>query len=117
VSRHGPTLRSQVLRVPHHGSRTSPTEAVVQAVAPGTALVQPAYRSRFGHPAPQVEARYRERVVELLRSDRCGAWSWSFDGASRSERQAEARYWHHRPDADAPPASKPPLARALHSAR
>jgi len=102
VARLGRSLRSQVLLEPHHGSRTSSTEAFVQAVAPGTALVQAAYRSRFGHPAPQVQARYREWGVELLRSDRCGAWSWSSDGASRCERQSAARYWHHRPDADAP---------------
>jgi len=102
VARLGRSLRSQVLLEPHHGSRTSSTEAFVQAVAPGTALVQVAYRSRFGHPAPQVQARYREWGVELLRSDRCGAWSWSSDGASRCERQSAARYWHHRPDADAP---------------
>ena len=95
VARHGLALRSQVLLVPHHGSRTSSTEVLVLAVAPGTALAQAGYRSRFGHPAPEVEARYRALGVELLRSDRCGAWSWDARGASRCERVAAARYWHH----------------------
>ena len=101
MARLGRSLRSQVLLVPHHGSRTSSTDAFVEAVAPGIAVVQAAYRNRFGHPAPQVEARYRALGVEWLRSDRCGAWSWSCDGASRCEREAAARYWHHRAHAEA----------------
>jgi competence protein ComEC len=100
VERYGRALRSQVLLVPHHGSRTSSTETFVQAAAPGTALVQAGYLSRFGHPAPQVQLRYRDLGVELLRTDRCGAWSWASDGASRCERQAAARYWHHRVETD-----------------
>jgi competence protein ComEC len=97
VERAGARLRAQVLVVPHHGSRTSSSEAFVQAVAPGTALVQAGYRNRFGHPAPAVEARYRALGVELLRSDHCGAWSWTAEGSTRCEREAGARYWHHRP--------------------
>jgi competence protein ComEC len=59
------------------------------------AVVQAAYRSRFGHPAPAVEARYRERGVALLRSDRCGAWTLPAAGVPRCERLTARRYWHH----------------------
>jgi competence protein ComEC len=104
VARLGAGLRSQVLLVPHHGSRTSSTEAFVLAVAPGTALVQAAYRSRFGHPAPDVVARYQALGVELLRSDECGAWTWDGQGSTRCERDAARRYWHHRPVHGLPPA-------------
>jgi competence protein ComEC len=97
VAREGRGLRVQVLVVPHHGSRTSSSDGFVQAVAPGTALVQAGYRNRFGHPAPAVEDRYRALGVELLRSDRCGAWTWTGEGSTRCEREAAARYWHHRP--------------------
>lgn len=96
VARRSQALRSQVLLVPHHGRRTSSTEEFVLAVAPGTALVQAGYRSRFGHPAPEVRARYRALGVELLRSDACGAWSWEVRGSTRCEREGAARYWHHR---------------------
>ena len=99
VARLGAGLRSQVLLVPHHGSRTSSGEAFVAAVAPGTALVQAGYRNRFGHPAPEVLARFRALGVEVQRSDRCGAWVWDASGAARCEREAAARYWHHRADA------------------
>jgi competence protein ComEC len=96
LDRLGAGLRSQVLLVPHHGSRTSSGEAFIAAVAPGTAVVQAGYRSRFGHPAPEVLARYRALGVELVRSDACGAWSWDAHGVTSCQRESAARYWHHR---------------------
>ena len=95
LQRDAAALRSQVLLVPHHGSRTSSTEAFIDAVAPGTAVVQAGYRNRFGHPAPEVEARYGAHGVQWQRSDACGAWTWAADGTMRCEREAAARYWHH----------------------
>ena len=89
-------LRSDVLMVPHHGSRTSSTAAFIDAVAPHAAVVQAAYRSRFGHPAPDVVARYQERGVAVVRSDRCGAWTLPAHGAPLCQREAARRYWHHR---------------------
>lgn len=96
VERHGDALRADVLLVPHHGSRTSSSEALLAAVAPRVALVQAGYRSRFGHPAADVVARYAARGAELVRSDACGAWTWRADGGMHCQRQIGARYWHHR---------------------
>jgi competence protein ComEC len=97
VERLGERLRSTMLLVPHHGSRTSSSEAFVDAVAPQVAVVQAGYRSRFGHPATEVVARYQSRGIVLVRNDRCGAWTWH-DGASECARDARRRYWHWRPD-------------------
>jgi competence protein ComEC len=98
LAREGPNLKSDALLVPHHGSRTSSTEAFIQAVAPRWALAQAAYRSRFGHPAPDVVARYEARAIPVLRTDRCGAWSWRSDQPEgRCERQTRPRYWHTVP--------------------
>jgi competence protein ComEC len=96
VARHGERLRSQVLLVPHHGSRSSSSAAWLREVAPQTALVQAAYRSRYGHPAAEVVDRYRALGIALERSDRCGAWHWPVEGAPVCERHRAARYWHHR---------------------
>ena len=98
LQREGAALRSDVLQVPHHGSRTSSTAAFIDAVQPQVALVQAAYRSRFGHPAPDVVARYAERGVAVVRSDRCGAWEWRGDQAVGAvcAREQRRRYWHHR---------------------
>jgi competence protein ComEC len=99
VERLGLALRSQVLLVPHHGGKTSSSEPFIGAMAPGTAVVQAAYRSRFGQPTSEVLARYRALCVELRRSDACGAWSWDAQGVARCERETAARYWHHRVNA------------------
>lgn len=93
----GAELRADVLVVPHHGSRTSSTPAFIAAVQPALAAVQAGYRSRFGHPAPDVVARYTERGITVQRSDRCGALTLPADGPARCERQVSRRYWHHRP--------------------
>ena len=87
------TLASSVLLVPHHGSRTSSSAAFLDAVQPRTAVVQAGYRSRYGHPAADVLARYTDRGISVVRSDQCGAWQWQ-DGASRCTRQVRRRYWH-----------------------
>jgi competence protein ComEC len=92
VAAHGEGLASDLLLVPHHGSRTSSTDDFLQAVAPSMALVQAGYLNRFGHPAPDVQARYRARGIALVRSDRCGAWTWRA-GEAWCERDRLRRYW------------------------
>jgi len=97
LARDPAALRAGVLLVPHHGSRTSSGAAFLDAVAPRLAVVQAGYRSRFGHPAPDVLARYAKRGIEVRRSDRCGAFTLLASGEPRCEREAARRYWHHRP--------------------
>jgi competence protein ComEC len=91
-------LRADLLLVPHHGSRTSSSEAFLAGVQPGLALVQAGYRNRFGHPAPAVLARYQERGIPVLESARCGAAWWRSRDPTRVQCQREAvpRYWQHR---------------------
>jgi competence protein ComEC len=95
--RHGAALRSTVLVVPHHGSRTSSIAPFLDAVAPRVAVVQAGHRNRFGHPAPDVMARYAERGVAMFASPTCGAWTWRSGTAGEGVclRDAARRYWHH----------------------
>jgi competence protein ComEC len=66
-------LRAAVLKVPHHGSRTSSTPAFVDAVDPLVAVLSVGADNRYRLPAPEVERRYRARGACVLRTDRCGA--------------------------------------------
>ena len=92
-------LRSDVLLVPHHGSRTSSSAPFLDAVRPRLALIQAGYRNRFGHPAPDVLARLHARGVRVADSPRCGAMHWSSarPDSVRCEREVAARYWRHAP--------------------
>ena len=94
----GAALRADVLLVPHHGSKTSSSPAFLDAVRPSLALVQAGYRSRFGHPAEPVLARYRERGVRVVDSAHCGAALWSSvePDAVACQREQGRRYWHHQ---------------------
>ena len=85
------------LLVPHHGSKTSSSDAFLDAVQPTLAVAQAGYRNRFGHPAAPVLDRYRERGIEVVDSARCGALRWRSDapGAPQCERKEAQRYWHH----------------------
>ncbi|MBL8312872.1 MAG: DNA internalization-related competence protein ComEC/Rec2 [Rubrivivax sp.] len=102
LARAGAALQADVLLVPHHGSRTSSSAAFIEAVQPGVALVQAGYRSRYGHPAPDVIERYRRLGVPVQRSDACGAWHLPPQGPAECERRRARRYWHHPGLAAAP---------------
>ena len=92
-------LRADVLLVPHHGSKTSSSEAFLDAMSPLWALVQSGYRNRYGHPAAPVVERYRARGIALVDSPHCGAIHWrsTQPGTLACERELHARYWQHRP--------------------
>jgi competence protein ComEC len=99
VAQHGATLKTDVLIVPHHGSKTSSTVAFLDAVQPDVAVFQAGYRNRFGHPANEVLSRYRERHIIEIDSPSCGAWSWQGQSDAASavcQRQVNRRYWHHQ---------------------
>ncbi len=65
----GAAPRADVLKVAHHGSRTSTTREFVDAVEPKLALLSCGRRNRFGHPAPATLATLGRRCVPVLRTD------------------------------------------------
>jgi len=73
LSRSGRRLRSTILKVPHHGSRSSSTAGFINAVRPEVAVISVGAHNRFGHPDPGVLKRYQKAGARLLRTDRCGA--------------------------------------------
>ncbi|MFZ5477496.1 MAG: ComEC/Rec2 family competence protein, partial [Myxococcota bacterium] len=63
-------VRADVLKVPHHGSRTSSSPALVARVAPEVAVVSCGAGNTYGHPHPRALAAYRG--TRLYRTDRDG---------------------------------------------
>jgi competence protein ComEC len=87
-----------VLVVPHHGSKSSSGAEFIAKLRPLLAIVSAGWRSRFGHPNPQVVERYRAADVPLENTAVAGALQIAFppDAAPRlasRERERQRRYW------------------------
>jgi competence protein ComEC len=73
-------LGADLLKVGHHGSRTSSSPEFVAAVAPSHAVISCGVRNRFGHPARETLATLAAAGASIARTDRGGEWQWWTDG-------------------------------------
>lgn len=69
----GRDIRARVLKVPHHGARSSLDVHWIERVHPDTAVISVGGHNPYGHPAPAVLAAYARGGVRVLRTDRQGA--------------------------------------------
>ncbi|MBC7930851.1 MAG: ComEC/Rec2 family competence protein [Rubrivivax sp.] len=76
----GDDLRSDAVKVAHHGSRTSSTEAFVSAARPSLAVVSVGQDSPYGHPHPEVIERWRKLGARVLTTGGGGTITLSTDG-------------------------------------
>lgn len=76
----GDDVRSAVLKVAHHGSDTSTTEAFVEAVQPAVAVISVGRLNPFGHPHADTLATLEERGAIVYRTDEDGAVIIESDG-------------------------------------
>jgi competence protein ComEC len=74
------TLHADVLKVGHHGSKTSTTEPFLEAVSPTVAVISAGYGNSFGHPHRDILARLAERHAAILRTDLDGLVTIRTDG-------------------------------------
>jgi len=74
-------LRADVLKVAHHGSKTSSTEEFLERVKPQHAVISVAEHSPFGHPHPEALARLQTTSANIWRTSECGAITISSDGS------------------------------------
>jgi len=72
--------RTRILKVAHHGSRTSSSQALLEAWRPQIALISCGRGNRFGHPAPEVVRRLEAIGATVLRTDRDGQITIETDG-------------------------------------
>jgi|GEM_PF-720069 len=73
-------IKADVLKVPHHGSRSSSTYELINAVQPSVAVISVGYKNFFGHPHSSVVRRYEKAGVNIYRTDINGAITIITDG-------------------------------------
>ena len=76
----GMPLASDILKVPHHGSKTSTSPDFLAGVAPRFGLISVGPYRRFGHPHAETLARLRLAGVQTYQTDADGATTISTDG-------------------------------------
>lgn len=78
----GGTLKSDVLKVGHHGSRTSTSPAFLKAVSPKDAFISCGQGNDYGHPHKVTLDKLEKAKVHVYRTDRNGTVTLTTDGSS-----------------------------------
>ncbi len=73
-------LHADVIKVPHHGSKTSSTEGFVAATKPQLAIISVGRTSRFGHPHKEVVERWQSNGTTVLTTGNSGTITVTTDG-------------------------------------
>ncbi|NEX19606.1 DNA internalization-related competence protein ComEC/Rec2 [Thiorhodococcus mannitoliphagus] len=102
VARLDNALDADVLIVGHHGSRTSTSAELVQAVSPQWALVSSGYANAFGFPTQEVVRRLRASGARVLDTASMGAIRFAMGPSGLmtppiGDREEHRRLWTHRP--------------------
>lgn len=79
---HGFDVRSTVLKLGHHGSRTSTNEDWLQRVQPQLGIISAGKDNSFGHPHPEVIAALEKLKIPYIRTDEHGTITITSDGAT-----------------------------------
>jgi competence protein ComEC len=80
VERYGGSLHADLLKLGHHGSRSSTSALWLDAVRPAMAMVSVGLRNRFGHPHGSTLKRLNDAHVPVYRTDELGSIQWMTDG-------------------------------------
>ncbi len=80
----GKNLKSQILKVSHHGSSTSSTEEFLKKVAPEVGIIMVGANNRYGHPHRETMEILQTNGIEVYRTDLNGTIIISTDGEEYS---------------------------------
>lgn len=81
VKAYGDELRSDVLKSPHHGSRTSSSDSYLKAVQAKDVVISLAADNEYGHPHKQTLDRYKKYGMNVYRTDKDGTVTIIADGS------------------------------------
>jgi len=87
VRNFGEFLRSDVLKISHHGSKTATSELFIETVKPVYALISAGKGNSFNHPAPEVTELLVKKGINIQRTDLSGCRILISDGEKISVKE------------------------------
>ncbi|WP_394131071.1 DNA internalization-related competence protein ComEC/Rec2 [Shewanella maritima] len=94
-----PSIDADIMFVPHHGSRSSSSAALIEAISPQIAIVTAGFANQFGFPKNDILQVYSEQQVPVLRTGELGQISINFTQSGyqvSSYRQNMSPFWYNR---------------------
>jgi competence protein ComEC len=88
-----PAARLRVVKMGHHGSRSASSARFIALERPDVAIVSAGRGNLFGHPAPDVVARYVRAGAAIFRTDLDGAVTLDTDGRTLSVETVTGKQW------------------------
>ncbi len=91
-------IKSDILIIPHHGSKSSSSIDFINSVSPSIGIVSSAYLNRYGHPHREIIERYESNNIKIYRTDYVGGISVFFRKDKidiKSSREENSRFWNH----------------------
>lgn len=82
VSAYGDELKSLILKSPHHGSRTSSSDAFLKALQAKDVLISCGVNNDYGHPHEEALKRYQKYNMNVYRTDKMGTITITSDGSA-----------------------------------
>ncbi|NQY26746.1 MAG: DNA internalization-related competence protein ComEC/Rec2 [Piscirickettsiaceae bacterium] len=99
IARYKAHLPATVLIAPHHGSKTSSSNAFINAVQAQYVLFPVGYNNRYHFPAKRITDRYQQRDITMFNSAKHGAIQFKFDHQNEPQittwRQSSAKIWRY----------------------
>ncbi|MFZ1289168.1 MAG: DNA internalization-related competence protein ComEC/Rec2 [Melioribacteraceae bacterium] len=80
IENYSDKLKSDVLKIGHHGSRYSTSDDFLEIVNPKIGIISAGIMNRFNHPTKKVLEKLNKRKIQILRTDKIGAIILSSDG-------------------------------------
>ena len=80
VNKYGRFLDVDILKVPHHGSKTSSTKPFLDLVSPEISIISAGIKNKFNHPSQEIIERLEDYNTRIYRTDMIGAILMRSDG-------------------------------------
>lgn len=82
VQKYADKLQADVLKAPHHGSKTSSNRGFLQTVAPEAVIISCGVNNDYGHPHKEAMNRYKGMKLDIYRTDQDGTVTVTTDGST-----------------------------------